>query len=291
MSGAAGDAVAEAADALYRLVPEEFTAARNARVADVKASDAELAKRIAALRRPSPAAWIVNRLARDRADELGDLVGIGGELALAQASGDGRALTALVGERRRAIGDLLRHAATLADAADRAPSRAVLDEVERTLVAATVSAEAGSAVRSGRLVRAVQAVGSEVDLAGAVAGGVPTLRPAAARRSHDRPDDGGDLEARRNADAELAAAQERAEAARLALRDAEAEAASAGDRVAALKRERKSLESRLDAVREQLAEAEHAERAAARDRDAAAHAADRAGADLEGALAAVDRLD
>ncbi|RXZ46147.1 hypothetical protein ESO86_11460, partial [Agromyces binzhouensis] len=60
----ATDPVAEAADALYALVPEEFTAARNARAADARsASEPALAKEIGALRRPSPSAWIVNRLA------------------------------------------------------------------------------------------------------------------------------------------------------------------------------------------------------------------------------------
>lgn len=321
----ATDALTAVADALYALVPEEFTAARNARAADAKASDPALAKRIAALRRPSPAAWIVNRLARDHADELGDLIGLGGELADAQASGDGRALTALASERRRAVGDLLRLASTLADAADRAPSRAVLDEVERTLVAATVSAEAGAAVRSGRLVRVLQAVGSEVDLADAVSGEVASGLPAAPRRtgrgtprdaaaphgadaapapreeeppaarSADaraaaRAADAAAADARRRAEAELVTARERAEETERALADAKTAAASAADRVAALRAERDELEERLDRLRDELADAERDARTATRDREVAAHAADRASADLEAAEAAAERL-
>lgn len=323
----ATDGLTAAADALYALVPEEFTAARNARAADAKPSDPALAKGIGGLRRPSPAAWIVNRLAREHADELGDLVGLGGELADAQASGDGRALTALASERRRAVGDLLRLASALADAADRAPSRAVLDEVERTLVAATVSAEAGAAVRSGRLVRALQAVGSEVDVADAVAGEVAPVAAGAPRRGsrggsaglsehgradaasgaqNDEPADAGDgadaaderaaaraeetAAARHRAEADVVAARKRAEATARTLADAATAMDAAADRVAVLRAERDDLEARLDRLREELADAERDARTATRDREAAAHAADLADADLEAAEAVAERF-
>lgn len=311
----ATDALTDAADALYALVPEEFTAARNARAAEAKASDRDLAKRISALKRPSPAAWIVNRLAREHADDVGDLVGLGGELADAQGSGDGRALTALVAERRRAVAGLLRQATELAEAADRSPSRAVLDEVEQTLVAATVSAEAGAAVLTGRLVRSLQAVGSEVDVSGAVAGKVPDA-PRASVGAGDAEGDAPAAESAPEEDADLAgdraeaerAEAERAEAERAAARErarAEADAAreraetaereldeaadaldAADERVAALRAERDELEERLDRLRDELAEAEREARAATRAREAAAHAADRASADLDAAEAA-----
>lgn len=300
----ATDGLTDAADALYALVPEEFTAARNARAADARAGDPALAKRIAGLRRPSPAAWLVNRLAREHDDELGDLVGLGGELADAQTSGDGRALTSLVSERRRAVGELMRLASAVAEAADRSPSRAVLDEVERTLVAATVSAEAGAAVRSGRLVRALQAVGSEVDLAGAVAGAVPAGAPAEPVRTGPRSSGRGGsasgradaaaarrrAEAEAEAEAEETAARERNDDAQRTLTEASAAMESAAERVAALRAERDELEDRLDRLREELAEAEREARSATREHEAAAHAADRASADLESAEAAAERL-
>ena len=44
------DALTAAADDLYALVPEEFTAALNARAKAAKADDRELAQRIAELR-------------------------------------------------------------------------------------------------------------------------------------------------------------------------------------------------------------------------------------------------
>lgn len=310
----ATDGLTEAADALYGLVPEEFTAARNERATDVKRDDAALAKRIAALRRPSPSAWIVNRLAREHADRLGDLVGLGGELADAQSTGDGRAMTALAAERRGAIGDLLRAAIAVADAADRSPSRAVLDEVEQTLVAATVSAEAGAAVRSGRLVRALQAVGFDVELDGAVAGeasGSPApsrskARAGASKRRADgavEADADAEVDARPNVDAdaerravrdraELAAreARERAEDARRTLAAAAERLDAATRRLEDLRAERDELERRLDELRDELSEADTAVRTARREHESAADASDRADVGAEDAEAELNGL-
>lgn len=297
----ATDGLTEAADALYGLVPEEFTAARNERAAEVKTADPALAKRIAALRRPSPSAWIVNRLAREHADRLGDLVGLGGELAEAQSSGDGRAMTALAAERRTAIGELLRAASTVADAADRSPSRAVLDEVEQTLVAGTVSAEAGAAVRSGRLVRALQAVGFDVELDGAVAGeaSVSTASSRSKARAGAlmrRADGAGEADAERRAErdrAEEAArdAREHAEDARRTLDAATGRRDMAAELVERLRAERDALEQRLDALREELAEAEREERSATRAHDSAAADAERADEHAAAAAEELDRLD
>lgn len=304
----ATDGLTEAADALYGLVPEEFTAARNERAADAKRADPALAKRIAALRRPSPSAWLVNRLAREHAERLGDLVGLGGELADAQSSGDGRAMTALAAERRSAVGDLLRAAIAVADAADRSPSRAVLDEVEQTLVAATVSAEAGAAIRSGRLVRALQAVGFDVELDGAVAGEASVspapsrskVRGAASKRSADGAAE-AEAEAEAEADAERRAERDRAEEAALEARERADDArrtldAATGRRDAAaelverLRTERDELEQRLDALREELAEAEREARSATRAHDSAAADAERADEDAAAAAEGLDRL-
>ncbi|MBU1586333.1 MAG: hypothetical protein KKH51_00105, partial [Actinobacteria bacterium] len=66
------------ADPLYALAPAEFTAARNLAAREVKDSaDLELAARVQELKKPSPAAWAVNLLARQRADELEQLAELG----------------------------------------------------------------------------------------------------------------------------------------------------------------------------------------------------------------------
>ncbi|WP_138708080.1 hypothetical protein, partial [Agromyces tardus] len=235
----ATDALTVAAEELYALVPEEFTAARNARAKAAKPGDPELAARIGGLRKPSPAAWIANAVAREHADGLDELVALGAELREAQAAGDGRELTRLAGERRKLVASLLQQAAALGDAADRSPSRAVLDEVEQTLIAGTIDAAAGEAVRTGRLVRSLQAVGLDaVDLDGAVAGEATAGRPTTARRAPasraGTADDGaaGRDAAKASTDAagERSAEQGAAERARAERDRAEADARDARDR-------------------------------------------------------------
>ena len=70
---------------LYALPPEEFTAARGEAVAAARtAGDRDLAKQIGALRRPTVAAWLVNLLAHQRPDLIGDLLALGDAMRTAQ---------------------------------------------------------------------------------------------------------------------------------------------------------------------------------------------------------------
>ena len=178
MERMATDAITAVADELYALVPEEFTAARNTRAKEAKADDRELGARIGELKKPSPSAWIVNQLVRAHPDTIDELLGLGAELREAQEAGDGKALTSIGAERRKLVSATLATTIEIADAADRPPSRTVLDDVEQTLIAATVDEAAGEALRTGRLVRSLQAVGFEdVDLDGAVAGAASAARP------------------------------------------------------------------------------------------------------------------
>ena len=73
MERMATDALTAVADELYDLVPDEFTSARNARAKEAKTDDRELADRITQLKKPSPAAWIVNRLVREHAPRGNDV--------------------------------------------------------------------------------------------------------------------------------------------------------------------------------------------------------------------------
>jgi hypothetical protein len=155
---------------LYGLQPQDFTAARNARAQESKAADATLAKQIAALKKPSPAAWIVNLLARESTDDLTALLDVGEQMRTAQEHLDRDALRRLGGERRTAVTALARAGADLADGAGRAATSSVIGEVEQTLQAATSDPAAAAAVASGLLVRALRSVGYEpVDLDDAVA--------------------------------------------------------------------------------------------------------------------------
>jgi len=319
MEAMATDALTAAADELYALVPEEFTAARNARAKDVKVDDRALSQRIGEFRKPSPAAWILNQLVREQPDAVDELLDLGADLRDAQAAGDGRTLTTVGAERRQLIAGLLRQATHIADAADRSPSRAVLDEVEQTLIAATVDEAAGEALRTGRLTRGLQAVGFEaVDLDGAVAGEASAARPRKPRAAKPSTASGavkkaGTTKKRDEADeqAEADAASEREAAARAARQQADADVQDAKGRLDAaekslaeaedllkaaewnadeLRDERHELETRLKALRSEIVDAERDERDAERVRNKAEVAVDRAKDDVEAAETARDKL-
>jgi len=170
------------ADALYALAPEDFTAARDEAVKAAKADgDPVAAKALQALRRPSLAAWLVNRLTVEQPDLLQQLLGLGPALAEAQAGGDAAALRTLGAQRRSLV-----EAVSDAAAQGRTVSTAVRAEVVATVEAALADPGSAEAVRSGRLVRALSYAGfGPVDLAGAVAE-VPGPPPAKARAGTSR---------------------------------------------------------------------------------------------------------
>ncbi len=167
------------ADELYALAPEDFTAARDLAAKQAKAGgDPGLAKQLKSLRKPSVAAWLVNRLATQQRPLLDQLLALGPALAEAQSAGHADDLRAL-GQQRR---DLVA-AVTDAAAADagRTVSAAVRDEVASTLEAALADPASADAVRSGRLVRSLSYAGfGGVDLSDAVAVAARTSgKPAA----------------------------------------------------------------------------------------------------------------
>lgn len=266
MEPMATDALTAAADELYALVPEEFTAARNARAKDAKADDKDLGQRIGEFRKPSPAAWILNQLVREQPDAIDELLDLGADLRDAQAAGDGKALTSVGAERRQLISGLLKQATHIADAADRSPSRAVLDEVEQTLIAVTVDEAAGEALRTGRLVRSLQAVGFEdVDLDGAAAGEASAGRPRKERAARAKAASGGGADkAGRAKTGGTAKAGAKAKRGAKSAEEEQAEAdAAAAEQEAAAKEERQRAEAdvqdargRLDAAQKALTEAE-----------------------------------
>ena len=171
----------DAAD-LYRLPPEDFTAARDAAAKQAKAGgDAEAAKALKGLRRPSIAAWLVNGLVDREPALLEQLLALGPALALAQAAGEGDALRELGAQRRALVGAVVDRAVALAD---RPVTTAVRDEVAATLEAGLSDPASADAVRSGRLVRALSYAGfGEVDLDGAVA---VSARPPTRAKGPDR---------------------------------------------------------------------------------------------------------
>ncbi|GAA1824643.1 hypothetical protein [Agromyces salentinus] len=287
----ADDAFADIASSLYELPPDEFTAARNARVKHLRSSDRDLADAVADLRRPSPAAWLVNRLARLRADQLAQLLDLGEQLREAQAELDASALVGLAKQRRKVVRALAEDAGALAEELGHPVRAPVLDDVAATLQAAMTDAAAADAVRTGRLVRSLEAIGTEVDLSDAVAawsadGRTPSSAPTPRDEVGDRramKQRKADEAAAAKRAAEVARAEEDAKAAERAADEASARlgdartavetATSARDELQAALQE---LQDRLAGAERDLAEAEHAADEREREQEAAARAAEQA---------------
>jgi hypothetical protein len=149
------DAVAEE---LYAGPREAFIATRAERAAEAKKDgDAELARRIKELRKPSIAAWLVNRLARQHADELADLAELGEQLRQAHEDLDGERLRELSTRKRAAVERLADRVRSLGPE----PTSGVLDQVAGTLEAAVSNADVAATVAAGRLDSAVAPSGFE----------------------------------------------------------------------------------------------------------------------------------
>jgi hypothetical protein len=138
-------------DELYGVRPEEFTALRTKLVAAARRrGDAEDAKRVAAARRPTTAAWVVNTLVRrdgTAQDRLGEL---SEQLRAAHASMDGSRIRELSASQRKLVDELVRVGFEATGLVD--PSAALRDDVTGTLQAAI--ADPDVAARLGRLTKA-----------------------------------------------------------------------------------------------------------------------------------------
>jgi hypothetical protein len=140
---------------LYSVSPEEFVAERTAAAGRAKeAGDRPLGVRIAKLRKPTVAAWLVNLLAHRRPDLIGELLALGDELRSAQRELRGESLRELSIRRRDTVAALAREARSLAVAAGRSPGEKLpLAEVEQTLTAALADGFVADEVRAGVLTR------------------------------------------------------------------------------------------------------------------------------------------
>lgn len=309
----------DVADELYALPPEEFIAARREREAQARAAgDRDLAKEIAALAKPSTAAWVANLLAREQRAEIEGLVDLGDLLREAQENLDGEELRALDVQRRRLVAALARQGRALANAHGHPVSTAVADQVEETLRAALADPDAADALAAGRLTTALR-------YSGLGTGDRPDLRvvhpkeraqkervqkepPRKAPKPRER---GADAAARRREqeEAERRAAEEQRrrelEQARRAAQEAAAAAEEAEDaqsaeesRAARLRAQEEELRDRVAELTDELARARdectrtgtELARAERRQKTAARRAADAVAA-LERARAHVEALE
>ncbi|OIH94095.1 hypothetical protein [Curtobacterium sp. MCBA15_001] len=169
-------ALAEAARDLLLVAPADFVTERTARQRATRGQDRDLATAIGALRKPAPAAWVVDLLAHDGA--LDEAVALGPAIRQAQADADPAAIAALRHQRAEVVAALAQAGADLASDAGHPVTAAVLAQVRATIEAAMADPHAGAAVRSGLLVQPLESAGfDDVDLDGALV--VPDAVPEA----------------------------------------------------------------------------------------------------------------
>lgn len=261
---------------LYALDPGDFVAARDDLVRRLrKAGDRDLAAEVAKLRRPSPAAWAVNQLARRHPEAVEDLLRVGEALQAEQgrALGGGQPGTGPGGLRQaaRARRDAVARLVEMAEAvlAERGGVAGAAGGVASTLEAASLDQGAAAAVRAGRLtseLRPPPGFGA-FDLPVA-ASDLPVAEPAPAAEAPPprRPTEEAEAAAAEAATAELRGMWER--------RAAQARAAVA--RVEESRGALQDTEAEVARLEERLAEARGRARVAARDHERAEHAASEA---------------
>jgi hypothetical protein len=138
-------------DELYWVKPDGFTALRSRLTAAAKQrGDTTAAKRISAARKPTTAAWVVNRLTLGHKQAKQRLADLGERLRAAHAAMDGDRIRECSTEQRKLIDELARTAFEAAELKN--PSAAVRDDVTGTLQAAIADPEVMAGL--GRLAKA-----------------------------------------------------------------------------------------------------------------------------------------
>jgi hypothetical protein len=223
--------VDEAAAELYAADPDAFMDRRRELTAAArKQGDAAAAKEIAALRKPTRSAWTLNALARAEPGMIDNL-----------------AMRSLSQQRRELVDEATRRA--FATTSQDAPSAAMREEVNATLLAAVANPDVADQLAAGRLTRAAQWDGFGFGAGPVTAPARPGLTvvppPKPAPPKPREPTAAQRLQRER-----VATAEKEVAAARRQLVKAEAAAAKQQQRL-------QSLEDQLSAVRRELTEAGH----------------------------------
>jgi hypothetical protein len=210
--------VPEAAHALFSLDPKDFVSARDLLAKQLQTEgNKEEAKAIKALRRPTVPIWALNQVARERPDEIRDLIAASSEAQSAKGTNVRDALA----RRRERMHDILVLARQLIDGSGRPADPHELD-ITSALSTILASEQLTEDLRNGVLTQ-VSDESADIewpDVSGTPVSRAPSRELIRARDELDRRRAAVDDAASRVAEAEraLAAAQE-------ALRSAEAEVA------------------------------------------------------------------
>lgn len=268
------EASARAPEDLYGLPLEEFTPARDALAKELKAAGRkDEAAEVKSLRKPTLAAWALNRAARDHPDAVEQLRAAGADLRAAQdeaLSGDAGRLR----EAGRALSDEIERVGGLAaDAlrdAGRPATAAQQEKFAGTLRTAAIDAAAGAVLARGVLVDDLDATGFTLLASGSGDLSTPASSSSARKPKANKKPSKDVLEA--------------VEAARRELRRCDAYADTAATRA---RRKADRAEAAAKRAAEAQREADEA-RAAAEDAAGEAEAARRRAAEAADALTAAE---
>jgi hypothetical protein len=252
-----------AVEQLYAVPPARFTPLRSDLAKQAKAAgDADLAKAIGGLRKPTVAAWAVNHFVREHQEELSEFRAFAELLREAQRTLDAEQLRILGRERAKRVDALADRIAAASEEQGQPVGASVALEVRETLTALIADEDAEASVLTGSLVRALSYSGfGSVEIGDVVA--IEDLGEPG-HGAPDRPSlsvlpggggDPVDLEERRRArrTAERAKLQAALESARNGLRAADRQVAVLTARHEEVTEGIADLERRLATAQERLA--------------------------------------
>jgi hypothetical protein len=245
---------ARALTALFRLPPEQFTAARNRLAAELRrAGEDSAASSVAKLPRPTPVVWAINQVAHADRAAVERLLATADQLKAAQLGRASADVSASSKAYQEAVTTLAERSLAQLKDAGRATTAATRNRLTGTLMAAATDPVLREALREARLSREHAAVG--FDVFGTSRPALRVVEPTRTPRSSGRRDSAAplpppaDREAtRRRADAQIRLETARADLARAESRVRELERAAAElARTAAEARERATAASRAAA--------------------------------------------
>ena len=252
--------VEAAAEELYGLPLDEFTAARNERVKQARADgDSGAAVAIGKLAKPNKVAWLANQLVREDADGIRALLELGESMRQATAALATEQLRQASRQQHQVINALVQQARSLASAAGQAMSDDTARGLGDTLHAALADEQAARQLSQGRLSSGLASSGFPgLDAAAAAP---PARATAAGRRAQPAKPAAGQRAAGQRAAGQRAAGQRAAAGLAAARRREQVTRARQEER------EARSHAAKADRAREKsgaaLALAEAAARAAA----------------------------
>lgn len=186
---------------LYAGSWEGFIGRRSEMAAALRSSgDGVAAKTVAALRKPTRGAWLVNLLVHRESAQVTEVFELGEELARAHRDADAPELRRLSSMRTAVIESLTRRAVALGAETGYSASDAVIQEIAETLQAAMADPALADKVLAGALVATVRAAGfGPADVFAPSLAEVIPLRPnRASGTAQSRPEAGPDpIEVRR----------------------------------------------------------------------------------------------